>query len=181
MTVRYVDEPIAVAAKFQRIPAAYAELLEHPAERTLDLDSDGQLDTLLTEIPAQFGESGWAVPTLEVTINGEKTRIDCPENTIRVQLYLVRANGTYFLYALCGLSSGADTLLVIALDAKTATLAAALENTGLAMQAQDGANWIELLTDPTAFTLQTRDATGVEHVPQPHHIGEDGLPALGTN
>ena len=83
--------------------------------------------------------------------------------------------------ALCGLSSGADTLLVIALDAKTATLAAALENTGLAVQAQDGANWIELLTDPTAFTLQTRDATGVEHVPQPYHIGEDGLPALGTN
>ena len=70
---------------------------------------------------------------------------------------------------------------VIALDAKTATLAAALENTGLAVQAQDGANWIELLTDPTAFTLQTRDATGVEHVPQPYHIGEDGLPALGTN
>lgn len=29
VTVRYVDEPIAVAAKFQRIPAAYAELLEH--------------------------------------------------------------------------------------------------------------------------------------------------------
>ena len=181
VTVRYVDEPIAVAAKFQRIPAAYAELLEHPAERTLDLDSDGQLDTLLTEIPAQFGESGWAVPTLEVTINGEKTRIDCPENTIRVQLYLVRANGAYSLYALCGLSSGADTLLIIALDAKTATLAAALENTGLAVQAQDGANWIELLTDPTAFRLQTRDATGVEHVPQPYHIGEDGLPALGTN
>ena len=49
------------------------------------------------------------------------------------------------------------------------------------MQAQDGANWIELLTDPTAFTLQTRDATGVEHVPQPYHIGEDGLPALGIN
>ena len=86
VTVRYVDEPIAVAAKFRRIPAAYAELLEHPAERTLDLDSDGQLDTLLTEIPAQFGESGWAVPTLEVTINGEKMRIDCPENAIRVQL-----------------------------------------------------------------------------------------------
>ena len=72
VTVRYVDEPIAVAAKFQRIPDCYAELLEHPAERTLDLDSDGQLDTLLTEIPAQFGENGWAVPTLEVTINGEK-------------------------------------------------------------------------------------------------------------
>ena len=142
VTVRYVDEPIAVAAKFQRIPAAYAELLEHPAERTLDLDSDGQLDTLLTEIPAQFGESGWAVPTLEVTINGEKTQIECPENTVRVQLYLVRANGTYFLYALCGLSSGADTLLVIALDAESAVLAATLENTGLAMQAQDGANWI---------------------------------------
>ena len=123
----------------------------------------------------------WAEKTLEVTINGEKTRIDCPENTIRVQLYLVRANGAYSLYALCGLSSGADTLLIIALDAKTATLAAALENTGLAVQAQDGANWIELLTDPTAFTLQTRDATGVEHVPQPYHIGEDGLPVPAAN
>ena len=98
-----------------------------------------------------------------------------------MQLYLVRANGTYFLYALCGLSSGADTLLVIALDAKTATLAAALENTGLAVQAQDGANWIELLTDPTAFTLQTRDGTGTEYAPQPHHIGEDGLPVPAAN
>ena len=49
------------------------------------------------------------------------------------------------------------------------------------MQAQDGANWIELLTDPTAFTLQTRDATGVEHVPQPYHIGQDGLPVPAAN
>ena len=40
---------------------------------------------------------------------------------------------------------------------------------------------IELLTDPTAFTLQTRDGTGVEHVPQPYHIGEDGLPVPAAN
>lgn len=181
VTVRYVDEPIAVAAKFQRVPKTYAELLEHPAERILDLDGDGQLDTLLTEIPTRFGENGWAVPALQVTINGEASTVPCPENTIRLQLYLVRADGAPLLYAVCGLADGSDTLMAVTLDAESAQLAAALENTGLAVQAQDGANWIELLTDPSAFTLQTRDGTGAEYAPQRYHIGGDGLPELDEN
>lgn len=181
VTVRYVDEPIAVAAKFQRVPRTYAELLEHPAERILDLDGDGQLDTLLTEAPAEFGENGWAVPALKIKINGEASAVPCPENTIRVQLYLVRADGAPLLYAVCGLADGSDALMIVTLDAESAQLAATLEHTGLAVQAQDGANWIELLTDPTAFTLQTRDGTGAEYAPQPHHIGEDGLPVPDAN
>ena len=85
------------------------------------------------------------------------------------------------LYAVCGLADGSDALMIVTLDAESAQLAATLEHTGLAVQAQDGANWIELLTDPTAFTLQTRDGTGAEYAPQPHHIGEDGLPVPDAN
>lgn len=155
VTVRYVNEPIAISDRFQQIPTAYAELMEHQSGRRLDLDGDSEPENLLLEIPAELENGGWIVKTIDLTVNNEKISINCPENTIRVQAYLVHSSARNYLYAICTDASGLDSLLAIALTGDSAELLQTYEGLGLPVTEQEGAYWVELLTNPSNFTLQT--------------------------
>ena len=176
VTVRYDDQPAAIAQKYQRIPKQYAEMLEHQSSRRIDLDGDGRFENLLLEVPAKMEENGWTVRAIDLTVDGKKTSIACPENTVQVQAYLLHVPSGTFLYAVCTDAAGMDSLLVISLKAKTTELLETVERTGLPVTEQDGAYWRTLLTDPADFALQTAAEAGGPDVTAQYYVGETGLP-----
>lgn len=178
VTLRFDAQDGLVQDRFLTRPRLYAELLAHQTQVSTDLDGDGTADTLRLDIPAAL-DGTWSVESLRVTVNGAEQTFPCPANTAQVQVCLLHLKDTVCLYAQCTDAAGINTLLVLSLDGSGAALDGTYPGLGLHVRTEDGAQWAELLTDPTQFLLDERVSAESASLTAAYHAAADGTPEIG--
>lgn len=167
---------------FTDVPASYAIQLSPYEEYTMDIDGDGELDTvrISTFFPTIYDN----VDTITFVINGQPTDVKDEElYAFQISTFLIKApSGKVYAYLECIGMNDYATLNIFEIKkdgiGKRAEVDLGISDPSYVYDVSDGYKWIQgIILNPNDMRLEHRtDVFGTSHISKKYKVGEDGLP-----
>lgn len=184
-----LDDPLAVSIGFMEVPELFEEkYIKVPEKYTVcfdlmeslefNLDGDAELEVLQIRFAAdEWGGFSKAV----ITLDGQEY-LDEGYYAFQCRPYLIRANGTHYLYLDGTVENDYRVTRVYELNSEEIRPVETLWSAGVHRYAPSELVFVEELpTNPDRFLLDTRtEVLSTANACRVYHVGADGLPEAET-
>lgn len=179
ITIGFMEQPEIFEERYTEVPEEYTVCFNKQEILEFNLDGDAELEML----QIRFTDDEWGgFSRALITLDGQEY-LDEGYYAYQCRPYLIRANGTHYLYLDGTVENDYRVLRVYELNSEEIRPVETMWSAGVHSYYLSELVFVEELpTNPDSFVLDSRmDALSTANAGRVYHVGSDGLPEAETD